>query len=141
MLIGFYEHTVDQKNRFNFPFKLREALGEKFVISQGMDGCLFAYSNEEWQNLADKMRDMPMVKTKKLQRMLFANATEAEPDKQGRVIIPAHLKKYADIEKNIVVIGVSNRVEIWAAERYYDEDRDNPEEMDDLSREMAELGL
>lgn len=141
MLIGLYEHSVDQKGRFNFPFKLREQLGETFIIAQGFDGCLFAFSKEEWQKLADKIDSLPLTKTRRLQRILFAGASEAEPDKQGRVLLPANLRKHAGIEKEIVVIGVSNRVEIWSAERYNNPDDLNPDEPDPIYAAMEELGL
>lgn len=118
MLIGEYQHSLDLKGRVNFPVKLRESLGESFIITKGLDDCLFVYSKEEWAALEDKIRALPMSKSRGLQRFLFAGAVEVEADKQGRVLIPQNLRDYAHLTKELVVIGASVRAEIWDIETY-----------------------
>ena len=119
MLIGEYAHNLDPKGRLSFPAKLREGLGETFVVSKNTDGCLCAYSHDEWSALSAKIRELPTQKSKAVQRFL-AGSLEAEPDKQGRVLIPAHLREYAGLSKDIMVIGASTRVEIWDKTRWED---------------------
>ena len=118
MLTGQYSHSLDAKGRVNFPARLREELGERFVITRGLDSCLFVYSLEEWQLLADKLHQLPISKSAALSRFFFAGAAEVEPDKQGRVLLPAHLREYAGLERDVVIAGVSNRAEIWDSARW-----------------------
>ena len=139
MLIGEYQHTLDPKGRVNFPARLRESLGSTFIITKGLDNCLYVYSMEEWKVLEDKIRALPMSKSRNLQRFFFAGAAEAEPDKQGRVLIPAHLREYAVLTKYLTVIGASVRAEIWDSERY----QSSCEELtsDSIAESMDELGF
>lgn len=118
MLIGEYQHSLDAKGRVNFPARLREDLGTCFYITKGLDNCLFVYSAEEWAVLESKIRELPMSKARTLQRFFFAGAVEVEPDKQGRVLIPANLREHAGLTKDVMIIGVSNRAEIWDREQY-----------------------
>lgn len=113
MLKGTYNQTMDVKGRMTFPTKLREIIGEKFVITKGLDGCLFVYSLEEFESRAQKIKSLPMAKARNLQRTFMANAIEVETDKQGRILIPQTLREMASLEKEIVVAGVSDRCEIW----------------------------
>lgn len=113
MLIGEYQHSLDDKGRVNFPAKLREGLGSRFIITKGLDQCLCVYSEEEWKVLEDKIRALPVSKSRGLQRFLFAGAADVTPDKQGRVVIPANLREYAGLDKEVMVIGASVRAEIW----------------------------
>lgn len=114
MLIGEYRHSLDSKGRVNFPAKLREDLGELFILSKGLgDRCLFVYSREEWDKLTEKLNGLPLSKARTLQRFLFSGATQAQPDKQGRVLIPQNLREYAGLQKELVIVGTSNRAEIW----------------------------
>lgn len=118
-LIGEYQHNLDTKGRVNFPAKLREALGAEFMLCKGLgDSCLFVYSMEEWEKLSQKINSQPMAKAKKLQRFLFSGATMAEPDKQGRILIPQNLRAYANLEKDVVIVGAANRAEIWDLETW-----------------------
>ena len=112
MLTGQYAHSLDAKGRVNFPAKLREELGEHFVITRGLDNCLFVYSMQEWKLLADKLHELPISKSAPLNRFFFAGAAEVEPDKQGRVLLPAHLREYAGLDRDVTIAGVSNRAEI-----------------------------
>lgn len=118
MLIGEYQHNLDEKGRVNFPAKLREGLGARFIITKGLDDCLFVYSEREWEVLEDKIRALPVSKSRGLQRFLFAGAVDVEPDKQGRVVIPQNLREYAGLEKEVMIIGASVRAEIWDKGRW-----------------------
>lgn len=124
MFMGEYEHTVDEKGRLIVPARFREELGLKFVVTRGLDRCLFVYPPGEWGKLvAEKLQALPLGKTeaRAFVRTLMSGATECELDKQGRIMLPANLRAYAGLEKDVVVIGVSSRVEIWAKaewERY-----------------------
>lgn len=118
MLIGEYSHSLDVKGRVNFPSKLRDDLGDCFIITKGLDKCLFAYSMDEWKNLEEKVRALPLSKSRTLQRFIFAGAAEVTVDKQGRINIPSNLRDYAGLKKDITIVGVSARVEIWDKESY-----------------------
>jgi len=104
---------MDAKGRVAVPAKFRDDLGEVFYITKGLDGCLFALSATEWQKLQEKMKAMPIAKSLPLQRFFFSGAAEVETDKQGRILIPAHLREYASLDKDITFTGVSARAEIW----------------------------
>ena len=124
--MGEYQHSVDAKGRLIVPAKFREALGEMFVITRGLDNCLFGYPMNEWRKLEEKLKDLPMTKkdTRAFARFFFSGATEVEIDKQGRINIPSTLITHAHLEKECVVLGVSNRIEIWAKdawETYFNE--------------------
>lgn len=116
-MTGQYQHSIDAKGRLFIPAKLREELGETFYVTMGMDGCLSVYSDASWAKFTEKFESLPYTKTKSM-RALFANAAKCEPDSQGRILIPAKLRAYAALEKDVVVIGVSNRAEIWNAQRW-----------------------
>ena len=116
-MTGQYQHSIDAKGRLFIPAKLREELGETFYVTMDMDGCLSVYSDVSWAKFTEKFESLPYTKTKAM-RALFANAAKCEPDAQGRILIPAKLRAYAALEKDVVVIGVSNRAEIWNAERW-----------------------
>ena len=118
LLIGEYAHTLDQKGRVNFPAKLREDLGERFILTKGLDDCLAAYSATEWAGIEARIKALPMSKARDLQRFFFSSAVEVEADKQGRIVIPANLRSYAGLEKDILIIGASNRAEIWDKQRW-----------------------
>lgn len=139
MLIGEYQHSLDAKGRVNFPAKLREGLGARFIVTRGLDDCLFVYSEAEWGVLEDKIRALPMSKARALQRFLFASAVDVEPDKQGRILIPANLRAYAGLDKDIMIIGASVRAEIWNKERW--EQNCASLTADDVAEAMDELGF
>lgn len=139
VLIGEYNSTLDVKGRFSFPSKLREDLGESFVITKGLDECLFVYSLDEWKRLEEKIKELPMSKARSVQRFLFASAMEVQADKQGRVLVSQGLRDFAHIEKNITVIGASNRAEIWDKDRWEQSVSDLTS--DSLSEIMDELGF
>ena len=118
MLIGEYRHSLDPKGRVNFPAKLREDLGDSFIICKGLDNCLYVYRMSEWDKLVEKTSALPSSKARTIQRFFFASAVCCEPDKQGRVLIPQTLRDYAGLTGEIAVIGVSTRAEIWDSARW-----------------------
>lgn len=119
MLTGTYYHNMDVKGRMSFPNKLREQIGEKFMVTRGNNGCLFVYPEEEWEVFAEKIKAVPMGKGgNELRRFFIAGACEVEADKQGRILIPQALRDHAKLEKDIVVLGTSDRAEIWDRESY-----------------------
>lgn len=118
MLKGTYYQTMDAKGRMTFPAKLREIIGERFIITKGLDGCLFVYSLEDFEERANKIKALPMAQGRNLQRSFMSNAGEVEADKQGRILIPPALREIAGLEKDVVVAGVSDRCEIWDKQRW-----------------------
>ena len=118
MLLGEYQHTIEANNRVFVPAKFREDLGSLFYITKGLDGCLFVLSRKGWEQLQAKIDAMPLSKSRGLQRFFFAGAAEAEPDKQGRILIPQNLREYAELEKDVTFIGTSTRAEIWSTEKW-----------------------
>lgn len=139
MLMGEYNHTLDAKGRVNFPAKLRDNLGDTFVLTKGLDNCLFVYSQDEWEILSRRTSELPLNKSRDLQRFFFAGAAEVEVDKQGRIIIPQHLREHAGLEKEITIIGASTRAEIWNKERWIESL--NKLTSDAIADAMEELGF
>lgn len=120
MFMGEYQHTLDEKGRLFIPARFREALGDRFIATRGLEQCLFVFPAAEWRHLEEKLRTLPMTQkdARAFLRLLFSGASECEADKQGRVMLPQHLREYAGLEKEVVVIGVSTRAEIWSKERW-----------------------
>ena len=118
MFIGEYEHSVDAKGRVIMPAKLRDDIGEKFILTKGLDGCLFAYSQKEWLNFEEKLKTLPLTNknARDFVRFFLSGAIECEIDKQGRFLIPSNLRTYAKLDKEIVILGVGTRIEIWNRE-------------------------
>ena len=143
MLMGEYRHNIDTKGRMIVPSKLREELGEEFVLTRGLDGCLFGYPMSEWQNLESKLNEMPLAKkdARTFVRFFYSAATECELDKQGRINIPSTLRNYATLTKECVVIGVSNRIEIWDEERWQEFSESAEENFDEIAENMIDFGL
>ncbi|NPV52914.1 MAG: division/cell wall cluster transcriptional repressor MraZ [Firmicutes bacterium] len=115
MFIGTYWHTIDAKGRLIMPAKFREELGERFIATKGLDTCLFVFPLSEWENQERELRNLPLARSdaRAYSRLFFSSAAECEFDRQGRIMIPAHLREYAKLEKDVVIIGVSARIEIW----------------------------
>ena len=118
MFIGEYEHNLDTKGRVTMPAKLREDIGDSFIVTKGLDGCLFAYSQTEWTNFEEKLKSLPLTNknARDFVRFFLSGAIECEIDKQGRFLIPGNLRTYAKLEKEVVIIGVGTRIEIWNKE-------------------------
>jgi len=125
------------------PSKFREGLGEKFILTKGLDECLFAYSLEEWSNLEQKLKTLPFTDkdVRAFVRFFFAGANECELDKQGRILIPQNLRDYAKLEKELYVIGVSTRVEIWDKNKWEEYCRGDNISADKIAEKMAMLGI
>lgn len=120
MLIGEYEHSLDAKGRLIMPSKLRQDIGEKFIITKGLDGCLFVFSQNEWNNFETKLKTLPLSdkNARNFVRFFLSGATECEIDKQGRFLIPANLRESAKLEKDAMIVGVGTRLEIWNKETW-----------------------
>lgn len=142
MFIGEYQHAIDSKNRMIIPSKFREQLGEKFVLTKGLDGCLYAYTLNEWSILESKLKNLPLTSkdARAFVRFFFAGANEIDVDKQGRALIPQNLSEYAKIIKDIVSIGVSTRIEIWSREMWEQYNNQNIN-FDEIAEKMNELGI
>ena len=141
MFMGEYNHTIDAKGRMIVPSKFREQLGNEFVVTKGLDGCLFVYPNEEWHNIEEKFRTVPLTTkdARKFSRFFFAGAATCELDKQGRILLPAHLREFAGLEKDVVLVGVGSRVEIWSKDKW--EAMNSDADMDEITGAMEGLGL
>ena len=126
---GTYEHSLDAKGRLFIPAQLRKELGDTLSVTMGLDGCLAVYPQESWDRFTEKFASLPVSKSKAM-RSLFANAVKCVPDSQGRIVLPQRLRKYADLGKDVVIIGVHDRAEIWSAERWNAEEEEmTPEKM------------
>ncbi len=143
VFIGEYQHVLDSKGRVIMPSKFREGLGEKFVVTKGLDHCLFVYPQSEWQEFERKLRTLPLTSkdARAFIRFFFAGATECELDKQGRILIPANLREYAELVKELVIIGVASRVEIWSKERWDEYNDEANLDHQSIVEKMAELGI
>ncbi len=137
MFYGEYEHTLDKKGRLILPAKIRETAKanyiEKFYVTRGLDTCLFLFSEDEWRTQEAKFKSLSFTKkeARRFNRLFFSGAVEAVPDGQGRILIPKYLKDYAGIKKDVVITGISNRIEVWDKDRwhkFYNENRDSFEE-------------
>ena len=143
MLLGEYEHSIDTKGRIAMPAKLREGLGSKFIITKGLDGCLFVYAMDEWQRVEQKLASLPMSRktARDFTRFLFGGACEGECDKQGRVLLPANLRRYAGLERDAVIVGVGSRAEIWDAAKWQQYNEESAEDVNELAEQLADLGI
>ncbi len=141
MFIGEYEHSVDVKGRLIMPAKLREDIGEKFVVTKGLDGCLFAYSQKEWENFEEKLKQLPLTNknARDFVRFFLAGAMECEIDKQGRFLISSNLREYATLEKEVIIVGVLNRIEIWNKEKW--KQVDSNISADEIAENMTMIGI
>jgi MraZ protein len=138
--MGEYNHTIDTKGRIIVPAKFRDTLGDEFVVTLGLDGCLFVYPNDEWQNFITELKTLPGNKeARQLQRYFMAGAASLEVDKQGRILIPSKLREHAGLEKDVVFVGVLSKIEVWSKERW---DANNTfDNVDDIAERMSSFGL
>ncbi|MBE6015465.1 MAG: division/cell wall cluster transcriptional repressor MraZ [Lachnospiraceae bacterium] len=141
MFKGEYSHSIDSKGRVIVPAKFRDKLGEESVLTKGLDGCLYVYPKEEWIKFEEKLNQLPLNRkdARKMTRFFFAGAADCEIDKQGRVLIPAVLREFAGLEKEVVMVGIMNRIEIWSRERW--NDTNVYDDMEDIAEQMEEFGL
>ncbi len=139
MLTGQYDYTIDDKGRLNFPAKFREEMGPIFTVTRWLDGCLVAFPQQEWNRLDELIAGKSLVKSRNLKRVLYASAAQVQPDKQGRILLPGHLRTHANLDKDVTIVGVGSYAEIWdtAAWRKLEQDIHD----DDLAAAMEEMGL
>lgn len=143
MFMGEYQHSIDSKGRLIMPAKFRPDLGENFVVTRGMDGCLFIYTQEEWQKLEAKLNQLPLTKkdARLFVRFFYSAATELTLDKQGRMNLPQTLIDYAGLDKSCKVIGVSNRIEIWNADKWDISSKEAEENFDEIAENMFDFNF
>ncbi|MFA5038465.1 MAG: division/cell wall cluster transcriptional repressor MraZ [Candidatus Omnitrophota bacterium] len=144
MFYGEYDHSIDNKGRLILPSRIREVAKthfvEKFYLTRGLDKCLFMFSEEEWRSVESKFKSMPFTRqdSRRFNRLYFSGAIEVVPDKQGRILLPAYLKDFAQIKRDVVIIGVSNRVEIWSKESWSEFYRSNLDSFEETAEKLIE---
>ena len=138
MFMGEFHHNIDDKSRIVLPSKFRDELGESFVVTRGLDGCLFVYSKEEWVNIVNRLKKLPFTKkdARTFLRFFLSGATECQFDKQGRVALPQPLVSYANIEKECVIIGVNDRLEIWSESKFNTLLEENYDNISDIAEDL-----
>lgn len=141
MFMGEFQHNIDSKGRLIMPAKFRGDLGERFVVTRGLDGCLFIYTETEWGKLEEKLSNLPLAKkdARAFVRFFYSAATEVVLDKQGRMNLPQTLISYANLEKTCQIIGVSNRIEIWNAGKWQDFSNEAAENFDEIAENMLDF--
>ena len=141
MFMGEYNHSIDEKGRLIIPSRFRYELGESFVLTKGLDGCLCIYPNTEWETLLEKLRSLPLTNrnARKITRFLVSGAATCELDKQGRILVPAPLREHADITKDVVLTGNLERIEIWDKARW--EEYSSYDDVEDIAESLADSGI
>lgn len=143
MFLGEYQHSLDNKGRITIPARYREELGSEFVATKGLENCIFLFPVKEWQAFAAQIKSLPMARAdaRGFARFLLAGACEMEMDRQGRVLLPANLREYADIEKDLVIIGVGARVEIWSRDRWAVYSESAEQSFVDITANLVDLNI
>jgi MraZ protein len=142
MFMGEYHYSIDEKGRLTIPAKLRYELGENFIVTRGLDGCLFVYPKNEWENIIQKYKELPNTKdARNFMRFFLSGATVCEFDKQGRINISAPLTKYAELKKDCVIIGVNDRLEVWSKERWESFIDTNEDSLSDIAEKLFSSNL
>ena len=143
MFIGEYSHNLDEKGRVAVPKKFRQALSKGAVVTRGLDNCLFLYTQDEWQKLAEKLANLPFAQanTRAFARLMLAGAMDVKPDKQGRIILPEYLRTYAGLTKAVTVAGLYNRLELWSQESWEKYKTKTEKESNKIAEQMADLGV
>ena len=138
MFMGEYHHNIDDKGRLIIPYKFRNELGEKFIVTRGLEECLFVYSISEWNEIINKLKQLPFTNkdARLFMRMFMSGATECELDKNGRINIPTTLAKYASLDKECVVIGVNERLEIWSSSKFDNFFNENIDNFSDIAENL-----
>lgn len=141
--MGEFQHNIDAKGRIIIPAKLREDLGAKFVITRGLDGCVFGYPLDNWEKIQEKLKQLPLAKkeARAFTRFFYSAAAEVEIDKQGRINVPSTLVDYANLEKECLVLGVSDRIEIWSKARWESVSSEIEESFEEIAEDMLDFGL
>ena len=143
MLIGEYEHSLDVKGRLIMPAKLREDIGDNFILTKGLDGCLFGFSKKEWEQFEEELKSLPLTNknARDFVRFFLSGAVNSEIDKQGRFLIASNLREYASMEKEVVIIGVGTRIEFWSKDKWLNYNSDDKMSANDLAENMTMLGI
>lgn len=143
MFMGEFQHNIDEKGRIIVPAKFRDGLGDRFVVTRGLDKCLFVYPMDEWRVLEEKLKKLPLTKkdARAFTRFFFSGALECEKDKQGRINIPQPLRNYATLQKECIVIGVSNRIEFWASEVWDDYFTESEESFAEIAENLLDFDI
>lgn len=143
MFLGEFQHSLDNKGRLIVPSRFREGLGEVFVATKGLDNCLFLYPREEWTVIENKLKTLPMARgdARAFVRFFFSGACECEMDKQGRILLPANLREYAGVERDVVSIGIGSRVEVWALEQWQQYAEKAGASYEALAEQLVDLGI
>ena len=141
MFMGEYNHTIDAKGRLIIPAKFRGLLGEEFILTRGLDGCLSIYPMDEWKTFEEKLRALPLTNknARTFSRFFVAGATMCELDKQGRILVPQTLREFAGLEKDVVLTGNLNRIEVWSREKW--SENCNYDDMDCIAEGMQDMGI
>ena len=143
MFIGEYRHSIDEKGRLAVPAKFRSDLKSGAIVTRGLDGCLYIYTATEWKKLADKLSALPMSKanSRAFARLMLAGAMDVALDKQGRVILPEYLRKYAGLKKNIIVAGLYNHLELWNETAWEVYKKQTEKDSGEIAEQLGELGV
>jgi len=143
MFIGEYIYSIDEKRRIAIPAKFRKNLGKGGVITRGIDNCLVLYPTEEWQKLVEKLQSLPAARgeARGFVRILLSGATDVKFDKLGRILIPDYLKKYAQLKKNVAIIGLGNRIEIWDKKMWESYKTRTESQVGSIAEKLEELGI
>jgi MraZ protein len=143
MFIGEYYYNLDSKGRLAIPSKIRPQLGESVIITRGLDNCLFIYEKKEWEILAEKIKNLPLsqANSRAFSRLMLAGAMEVNIDSQGRILIPDYLKRFAQLKKKVVLVGVYNRLEIWDEDLWNDYKNKTEKESSEIAEKLSQLGI
>lgn len=143
MMMGEYSHALDEKGRITIPARLRDDLENHFVMTKGLDGCLFLYPMDEWRKMEERLKALPMTNAnaRAFQRLFLAGAQDVEVDRQFRVTIPPRLREYAEVVKDVVLVGVSSRVELWSQEKWQSYQQDAQQGYEDVAEKMVDFGF
>ncbi|EKD56131.1 MAG: hypothetical protein ACD_58C00292G0001 [uncultured bacterium] len=143
MFIGEYNHTIDEKGRLALPAKMRGQLLDGAVVTRGLDGCLFVYTKSEWEKLAEKLANLPLTdaNSRAFARLMLAGAMDVEFDKQGRILLPAYLREFANLKSKTIVAGLYSRIEIWNEETWKTYKEGTEKNTDEITKNLAELGI
>ena len=141
VFMGEFNHTIDAKGRLIIPSRFREELGQEFVMTKGLDGCLFVFPKNEWELFEEKLRDLPLTQknARKFVRFFVAGANLCELDKQGRILVPQTLREFAGLEKDVILAGNLSRVEVWSKEKW--SENCNYDDMDSIAADMENMGI
>lgn len=141
--MGEYSHSIDAKGRVILPADFRTELGDTFIITKGLDNCLFLYTTAEWENLSQKLKQLPLAKAeaRAFVRFFFSGARQLECDRQGRFLIPANLRAHAKLQKEVVLIGISSRIEVWSKEEWLRYNEEINPSVSSIAETLVDLGI